>query len=164
MELEQRMIIRFNGQVELKPTELEPKKVHIDHRKSLALLGDVITECEDNVKPRIIGIEGEPGSGKSILAFLLAESGANTVLIHAPTNYNNPSKIGLPPMGDPTQTFIFDEPNYVTDASLDNYTAMIADKNGIGVFLCQKLSDLPTSVTDAMVTLKLTREGLTRTA
>lgn len=164
MDIEQRMVIRANAQVELKPSEHESKTLYIDHSKTLRLLGELITECDNNAKPKIIGIEGESGTGKTILALLLAETGTNTVLIHAPVNYDTPSKIGLPPMGDPSQTFIFDETNYVTDSSLESYTAMIADNKGVAVFLCKALHALPASVTDAMVTLKLTRNGLSRTA
>lgn len=162
MELKREMIIRANGQIELRPSESDPQTRHINHARTLELLGSIITECEQDYKPKLIAIEGETESGKSVLAELLAETGNNTVLVSAGGQYTNPNKIPLPPIEKPTATFIFDEPNYVQDESLQSYIDAIAENNGIAVLLAQRISDYPALMTPHTSILMLTREGLNR--
>lgn len=162
MQLQREIIIRNNGQVELKPTTDDPKSRFIDHSKSLELLGRVITECDEDFKPRMITIEGAADSGKSILAELLTETGNDTVLVRAGTKVALPEKIGLPPIEDKSATFIFDEPNFVTDQSLQDYCSMIAQEKGVVVLLAQKIAEYECIITPDTVKLELTQAGLKR--
>jgi len=162
MELQREMIIRDNGQVELKPTADDPKTHHIDHRQTFALLTSIIAECDEDFKPRIMTIEGETDTGKSILAELLTETGNDTVLVRAGSKVALPEKIGLPPIEDKSATFILDEPNFVTDQSLQDYCDMIGEAKGIVVLLAQNLAEYACIVTPDTIKLRLTREGLER--
>lgn len=162
MQLQHQIIIRDNGQVELTTSPNEKSSIFIDHKNSLALLGSIITECDDDFKPRMIAIEGVTDSGKSILAELLTETGNDTVLVRAGTKVALPEKIGLPSIEDKTATFIFDEPNFVTDQSLQDYCSMIAQEKGVVVLLAQKLAEYECIITPDTVKLELTQTGLKR--
>lgn len=164
MELERKITIRANGLIELAPPADNPKlRETIDHSDTLLLLGHLLSEADQNGAPKIIGIEGESGMGKSILAELLTETAkGKVVLVSLDPDSKVVEKHGLPPMPDNSATYIFDEPNFVTDSSLVNYVQMLIEGGGVAILMSRNLNDLPDDVLAAMTKLKMTRTSINK--
>lgn len=164
MELERKITIRANGLIELAPPADNPRlRETIDHGSTLALIGALISEADRNGAPKIIGIEGETGVGKSILAELLTETGrGDVVLVSRDPNSTVGEKIGLPPMPNHSATYIFDEPAFVTDSSLGSYVDMLVKGGGIAIFMSRDLDELPYDILALMIKLKMTRTSINK--
>ena len=121
-------------------------------------LWKLITGAEKNGAPKIIAIEGEAGVGKSILAELLAETGANTILVRSGDGV---AKVGLPPIQDSAATYIFEETNGVTDVSLSSYVDSLIDGGGVAILFSRSFDSVPENVQATLIKLRMTRERLT---
>jgi len=164
MELERKITLRANGLIELAPPADNPKlKEIIDHSSTLKLIGGLISEADQNGAPKIIGIEGDSGVGKSILAELLTEAGSgDVILVSRDPDSKVREKIGLPPMSNNSATYIFDEPVFVTDSSLINYVQMLIEGGGVAILMSRHLNELPDDVLAAMIKLKMTRTSINK--
>ncbi len=140
-------------------------EIVVDHRINLSKIGNAINELNENSKPKIIGIEGSAGTGKSILAKLLNANAKNCQLIDVCSlmDYSS-SSFELPSLNKTASTFIIDEAGFVQTKSLSKLIEKTIDKNSVLVLLFQTLTDFDVTVKNSlkdMTFFKLTRDGLT---
>jgi ABC-type microcin C transport system duplicated ATPase subunit YejF len=161
MDHKQRKVtILANGVVELFPPADNPGlRERIDHGDTLSFFQKIITNLSQKSMPKIIGVEGKSGVGKSILAELLTETGNNTVLVSMKGKAVT-QKVDLPVIPDKMATFIFDDPSFITDSSLQEYIEMIIEGDGCAIFITRSLDDLPDSVLKSMVRLSMDRNSV----
>ncbi len=86
-------------------------EITLDYTMHVNEISKAIKELEEESLPKIIGIEGDPGSGKSNLAKVLHSSGNNTVLIDVTRLHseNSPYPDLTLAMSNLNKTYIIDE-------------------------------------------------------
>jgi Cdc6-like AAA superfamily ATPase len=151
----------------LHPWVHSSKEIVVNHSANISKISNAISDLEKDSKPKIIGIEGSTGSGKSILAKVLNANANNCQLIDVCSLIDYSADLfELDALEISASTCIIDEASFVQEQSLFNAMEKTAIKNGVLVLLFQTASDFSEKIKNTelfkdMKCFKLSRDGLT---
>ena len=117
----------------------------IDHALSIKSISAELEKLTSNNLPKLVCIEGVSGSGKTILARVLAATGRNAKYIDVREEYscNNYNKVDVSAHTKSGSTaYIIDEAACCTSESLVLFLSHHLEAGGVAVLLCQNSRDL----------------------
>jgi pantothenate kinase-related protein Tda10 len=136
-----------NGYAILHSWKWDSQELIINHTDNLKKMEQAINDCHSNYEPLLIGIEGGSGSGKTLLAKVLANSGNNVEYLNIAAITDLAYKPDLSKiLIDHEKTYIVDEAGLTNTSTLHQAITNIVSQNGVVVLLYQHEQDLPESV------------------
>lgn len=137
---------------------------NLDFSKHLQLIADTFKSLADAPnKPKLLAIEGAPGSGKSILGQVLAEDGSNAEFIPL-AHLAEKHGLGFGEldvsayMADPSKTYILDDVAYASKNPLIAAIQEHAQSGGVAVLLIQDVRDIHPGLLRYMTVFHLGRD------
>lgn len=131
--------------VSLHAWPLQPKEEKYDYTQQIKAIELTVKNMFESSAIVPVFIEGQAGSGKSVLASVLKENGNNVEIIdvirHRENGNNNPSKL----IDDAKKTYIIDEAGY-GDMEIIHRAEEHAKKGGLIILLLQSIRDLSKDV------------------
>lgn len=122
---------------------LDFNELPMDCAVSQLIIEKSLTRSAESGLPKLIGIEGVPGSGKTTLAKALAYNLDNALLIDMCSLRNERGNVNkmaiIPDMTNSNITYIIDETSY---CNLDQLNEAI-DTNGTFILFFQSFEDVP---------------------
>lgn len=136
-------------------------EVTTGYRKSLSLISVSLKLLEQLILPKLIVITGPSGSGKSLLANVLAKSGDNVELINCKANINLPyDRFKITEHScTASVTYLIDDALHCDQESLNAWLVdHVIDHDGIAILFVQHFGGLELSI--PFVCLSLSRLGV----
>ena len=158
---ERPLTIINKGQVIAHAWQHCPKEERFDLSGHLELIAEVFKALAG--RPKLICIEGESGSGKTILGQVLCADGTNTEFINI-AHYAKEQGQGIGEvdissiMADPSKTYILDEVVYAAPNSLIEAIQRHAQAEGVAVLLIENARDIHPGLMRYMTIFHLDRD------
>lgn len=131
---------------------------HIDQTRNLRLIAGALDYQSAQGKPRLIGIQGVFGSGKTQLASVLVQTGVDVsyvdVLQHRQLTPGRSYDIS-PLLEDPARTYVIDEAGYADQEGLSEAISAITRRGSTVVMLFQQFRELDSALVNRMVQFDL---------